>query len=892
MRMKALFVTACITALISLNMEGQMARVEGELLIQLNQGVTPEQLAAEYANIQSGKLLSGPMNIYRFQFDESPNADALLADIRSNPKVSLAQFNHYVERRCDEVNDPDYTAQWHHNNTGQNGGTVDADIDTDLAWGITTGGTTANGDEIVVCVIEGGNLNHTDLQANAWKNLQEIPNNGIDDDNNGYVDDYLGWDVNTNSDGGFVLQGGHGTNVMGMIGATGGNGLAVIGANWNVKIMSVSGESVGTSQQNEASVIAAYTYPLIMRQRYNQTNGDSGAFVVATNASWGIDGGDADEVPLWNNTYDSLGFYGILNCGATANNNVNIDAVGDIPTALPSEYMVSVTATNSSDVRTFSGFGATTVDLGAPGENVVTTSGNNGITSTSGTSFASPLTAGVIALLYSAPCESFAEFVRNDPQGGADLVRQALFDGVDIIPNLVGQTVTGGRINTFNSLLEIMNACLDENICIPPLAFTSALENDTVYTVSWTNISGNAATVRFKPQDSDEWIVIEGIEDTSLILDTLSICTTYDFEIGSSCEEGGEVSYTSCLTLSTLGCCVIPETFEAETELETEANVSWSTDFGIESYNLYYRVLDSNEWILNGNYAGENDTTIDGLESCTEYEFLVSPACAEDQEAGIISDARTKGCGACLDNAYCPNFGEDSSEEFIEEVIIGEYTFETGNNGGYALFEDFDIILGQGETYEALLTPGFQGQPFPEFFKIWIDLDQDGQFSNDEELLSSDQGSDQPVEGEITIPEDALLGATRMRIAMKYVGGFGIPDDISTCETFVWGETEDYCMTIADVTSVNENNGVVAFSVYPNPSGNQFNLDFNLTQSIGGENVVFRIFDVSGKEVKALRVNEGLQQIDVAELENGMYIYKLQTVDGKDLRSGKWVKTL
>jgi len=869
-----------------------MARVEGELLIQLNQGVTPEQLAAEYANIQSGKLLSGPMNIYRFQFDESPNADALLADIRSNPKVSLAQFNHYVERRCDEVNDPDYTAQWHHNNTGQNGGTVDADIDTDLAWGITTGGTTANGDEIVVCVIEGGNLNHTDLQANAWKNLQEIPNNGIDDDNNGYVDDYLGWDVNTNSDGGFVLQGGHGTNVMGMIGATGGNGLAVIGANWNVKIMSVSGESVGTSQQNEASVIAAYTYPLIMRQRYNQTNGDSGAFVVATNASWGIDGGDADEVPLWNNTYDSLGFYGILNCGATANNNVNIDAVGDIPTALPSEYMVSVTATNSSDVRTFSGFGATTVDLGAPGENVVTTSGNNGITSTSGTSFASPLTAGVIALLYSAPCESFAEFVRNDPQGGADLVRQALFDGVDIIPNLVGQTVTGGRINTFNSLLEIMNACLDENICIPPLAFTSALENDTVYTVSWTNISGNAATVRFKPQDSDEWIVIEGIEDTSLILDTLSICTTYDFEIGSSCEEGGEVSYTSCLTLSTLGCCVIPETFEAETELETEANVSWSTDFGIESYNLYYRVLDSNEWILNGNYAGENDTTIDGLESCTEYEFLVSPACAEDQEAGIISDARTKGCGACLDNAYCPNFGEDSSEEFIEEVIIGEYTFETGNNGGYALFEDFDIILGQGETYEALLTPGFQGQPFPEFFKIWIDLDQDGQFSNDEELLSSDQGSDQPVEGEITIPEDALLGATRMRIAMKYVGGFGIPDDISTCETFVWGETEDYCMTIADVTSVNENNGVVAFSVYPNPSGNQFNLDFNLTQSIGGENVVFRIFDVSGKEVKALRVNEGLQQIDVAELENGMYIYKLQTVDGKDLRSGKWVKTL
>jgi serine protease len=888
MKIKALLFTASIVALLSVNTKGQMARVEGEILIQLEKGVTPDQLAAEYGNLQSGKLLSGPMNIYRFQFDESSNADALLAAIRSNPKVSLAQFNHLVERRCDEINDPSYSAQWHHNNTGQNGGTIGADIDSDLAWGLTTGGTTAIGDEIVVCVIEGGNLNHIDLQANAWTNLQEIPNNGIDDDLNGYVDDYLGWDVNSNSDGGSVLQGGHGTNVMGMIGAIGGNEIGVIGANWDIKIMSVSGENIF----NEASVIEAYSYPLVMRQRYNQTNGDSGAFVVATNASWGIDGGDPDDVPLWNATYDSLGAYGILNCGATANNNVNIDAVGDIPTALPSEYMVSVTATNSSDVRTFSGFGATTIDLGAPGENVVTTAGNNGITSTSGTSFASPLTAGVIALLYSAPCESFAEFVRNDPQGGADLVRQALFDGVDIIPNLAGETVTGGRINAFNSLMEIMNACLDENICFPPLGFTSALANDTVYTISWTDVSGNPATVRFKPQDSEEWFIVEGIEDTSLILDTLSICTTYDFEIGSSCEEGDEVLYTSCLTISTLGCCVIPEALETETSLETEADVSWSTDFGVASYNLYYRVLGDDEWILYGNYPEENETIVDGLELCTEYEFLVSPACAEDQEAGIISETRTKGCGACLDNDYCPNFGENTSDEFIDEVTIGLYTFETGNNGGYQLFEDFDIVLGQGETYDALLTPGFTGQTYSEFFKIWIDLDQDGQFSNDEELLSSDQGSDQPVEGEITIPEDALLGTTRMRIAMKYVGGFGIPDDISTCEIFVWGETEDYCMTIADVTSVNENNGVVAFSVYPNPSGNQFNLDFNLTQAVGGGNVVFRIFDVSGKEVKALKVNEGLQQINVSELENGMYIYRLQTVDGNDLRSGKWVKTL
>ncbi|MGB6037171.1 MAG: S8 family serine peptidase [Cryomorphaceae bacterium] len=892
MKIKALLFAAFSIAVFSLNMNGQMARVEGELLIQLKKGVSPEQLAADYENLQSGKLLSGPMNIYRFQFEENENAEALLSDIRSNPKVSLAQFNHFIKKRCNEVNDPVFPNQWHHVNTGQNGGTEDADIDTDLAWGLTTGGTTATGDTIVVCVIEGGNLYHPDISANAWRNNQEIPNNGIDDDANGYVDDYFGWDVDSQNDQGLVLQGGHGTNVMGMIGASGGNDLGVIGANWNVKIMSVSGENVADSPQGEASVIAAYTYPLVMRQRYDNSDGETGAFVVATNASWGIDFGNPEDVPLWSAFYDTLGTYGILNCGATSNLNINIDVEGDIPTGVPSDYMISVTATNSSDVRTFSGFGSTTVDFGAPGEDVVTTAGQNGYTSTSGTSFASPLTAGVIALLYSAPCESFAEFVRNDPQGGADLVRQALFNGVDIVPNLVGETVTGGRINAFNSLLEIMNACADENVCIPPLAFEAELTNDTIYTLSWTDVSGIPAIVRFKPQDSEDWTVVEGIEGTSLVLDTLSICTNYDFEIGTSCEEGSEIVYTSCLTISTLGCCEVPESFITDTNLDTEVNLSWSTDFGIDSYNVYFRSLGSVEWILFGNYPEQNEATIDGLEPCTEYEFLVSPSCAEDQESGVTSAIRTKGCGACLDNEYCPNFGENTSDEYIDQVVIGEYDLQTGNNGGYQLFENFDIVLGQGETYEALLVPGFEGQSYEEFFKIWIDLDQNGTFSNDEELLSSDQGSSAPVEGEITIPEDALLGGTRMRVAMKFVGGFGIPDDIFTCEVFTWGETEDYCITISDVTAVSEDNEVVSFSVYPNPSSNQFNLDFNLIRPLSGENVVFRIFDISGKEVKALRVKEGLQHINVSELENGMYIYRLQTVDGRDLRSGKWVKSL
>ncbi len=101
----------------------------------------------------------------------------------------------------------------------------------------------------------------------------------------------------------------------------------IAGANWDVKLMVVTRDGI-----SEAAVIESYTYPLEMRQLYNSTGGTKGAFVVATNSSWGIDNADPTDYPLWCAFYDSLGAVGVLSCGATANNNVNIDVVGDMPT--------------------------------------------------------------------------------------------------------------------------------------------------------------------------------------------------------------------------------------------------------------------------------------------------------------------------------------------------------------------------------------------------------------------------------------------------------------------------------------------------------------------------------------------------------------------------------
>ena len=263
--------------------------------------------------------------------------------------------------RSTTPNDVEFPNQWQYINTEQSGGSQGADIDVDLAWDVTTGGLTANGDTIVVAVLDDGiDLNHSDFENNLWVNHAEIPNNGIDDDENGYIDDYRGW--NSNQDNDNIAGGGHGTPVAGIVGAKGNNGTGVAGVNWNVKVMVVKNDF----NTSEAGVLAAYSYPLAMRQQYNESNGTRGAFVVSTNASWGVDFGRPEDAPIWCSYYDTLGTYGILNCGATINGNVNVDEEGDLPTACSSDFMISVTNMNHFDNKVQgAGYGLETIDLGA-----------------------------------------------------------------------------------------------------------------------------------------------------------------------------------------------------------------------------------------------------------------------------------------------------------------------------------------------------------------------------------------------------------------------------------------------------------------------------------------------------------------------------------------------
>jgi Subtilase family len=187
------------------------------------------------------KVLVKRLNIWLLGYDTGRStATQALSNIRQSSHAKLAQFNHYVTMRSNFPNDPRFGEQWGLHNTGQNGGTPDADIDAPEAWDISTGGNTALGDEIVVAVIDGGFfLNAPDLDF--WKNVHEIPGNGIDDDNNGYIDDYDGWNAYLST--GYIPPDPHGTHVTGIACAKGNNSMGTSGVNWNVKIMPIAGSS-------------------------------------------------------------------------------------------------------------------------------------------------------------------------------------------------------------------------------------------------------------------------------------------------------------------------------------------------------------------------------------------------------------------------------------------------------------------------------------------------------------------------------------------------------------------------------------------------------------------------------------------------------------------------
>jgi hypothetical protein len=435
-------------------------RILNQFIVMLKPGQQVDELVKEFPALQVQKCLSKQMNIWLMQRDTTADAEKFLLTLKAGKTVKLAQFNHRVQSRSLVPDDPYFNNQWNMLNTGQGGGTVGADIDATDAWAINHNNTTANGDSVVIAIIDGGpnvgfDYEHQDLSF--FVNTHEIPNNGIDDDSDGYVDDYNGWNAFTST--GDINMGNtdpHAMHVSGIAGAIGNNATGIAGTCWGARILRVVGAS-----GEESQVVEAYDYVREMRRYYNSSGGTRGAFVVSSNSSFGVDQGRPVDYPIWCAMYDSMGYVGILSAAATANGSWNIDVTGDIPTGCPSKFLITVTnTTNQDQLYAVAGYGDTTIALGAPGEGIYSTEQSNSYGYMNGCSMASPHIAGTVGAMFAAACPQLLADYKLYPDSIALVVKQMLETGVTRLSDLYNETITGGTLNLYNAIKN-----LDEYNC-------------------------------------------------------------------------------------------------------------------------------------------------------------------------------------------------------------------------------------------------------------------------------------------------------------------------------------------------------------------------------------------------------------------------------------------
>ena len=358
-------------------------------------------------------------DLYLVTLPAGQQVDQVLSAYNATPGIRYAEPNYVVRVAATTPNDPRFSELWGLHNTGQTGGTPGADIRAPEAWDFNTGSR-----EIIVAVIDTGvDYTHPDLTNNIWTNPGEIPGDGIDNDGNGYVDDVHGYDF-YDKDGDPMDEDDHGTHCAGTIGAEGNNNLGVAGVCWQVRIMAV--RFLGPFGGSTADAILSIQYAALMKAN-------------VMNNSWG--GGGYSQA--LKDAIEAAGDAGIIFPAAAGNSGTDNDLIPHYPSSYDSPSIVAVMSTDDHDARSdFSCYGLTSVDLAAPGSDILSCQPGGGYQYMSGTSMATPHVSGACALLLAA-----------NPNLTVAQVKQALLSTVD--PVVPGLCVSGGRLNLSRALASL-----------------------------------------------------------------------------------------------------------------------------------------------------------------------------------------------------------------------------------------------------------------------------------------------------------------------------------------------------------------------------------------------------------------------------------------------------
>jgi subtilisin family serine protease len=360
---------------------------------------------------------------------------------------------------------------WGLKNSGLLGGVIGADINAEAAWDVTTGDT-----NVVICVIDTGvNYTHRDLAAQMWVNPGEIPNNGVDDDGDGYVDNIYG--INAVADNGDPRDDqGHGTHCAGTIGAAANNNFDHVGVIWNVRIMAL--KFLGSDGSGFTSdAIECVNFSIVKKVRISSNSWGGGGFSQA----------------LLDSILAARGV-GQIFIAAAGNDGLNNDFFPHFPSSYDADNIVSVAALDRADrLANFSNYGVNSVDIGGPGVDIFSTwfGSDTAYNTISGTSMATPHVAGVAGLI-----------LAKDLTSDYGRIRDKLLKSAIKIPSLAGNVSTGARVSAYESVVGVVDGILEISVLPPSGAYfaTNTVTNILVRVTDDFNVNNATVVGRFNNQ--------------------------------------------------------------------------------------------------------------------------------------------------------------------------------------------------------------------------------------------------------------------------------------------------------------------------------------------------------------------------------------------------------